>query len=191
MANSQMVIPHKTQSYGDVQDAPQDAVPMCTLKSFPFMVEHCIEWAREKFGVTFTKALEETIKFIEDPADFMKEMKNTRENQIESVVETSYKVMILKKDFAACMQVAREMFDSDYDFAIRDLVGTFPEDAEKDGQKFWQGSKKFPTAIAFDADNDMVFQYMNCMANLLAANLGMEPNRDENEMRNLAKATKS
>jgi hypothetical protein len=45
--------------------------------------------------------------------------------------------MHLKKDFAACMQVAREMFDSDYDFAIRDLVGTFPEDSEKDGQKFW------------------------------------------------------
>lgn len=60
MANSQMVIPHETQSYGDVQDAPQEAVPMCTLKSFPFQVEHCIEWAREKFGVVFTKELEET-----------------------------------------------------------------------------------------------------------------------------------
>jgi hypothetical protein len=50
-----MVIPHKTLSYGDEKDAEQVAVPMCTLKTYPFQVEHCIEWAREKFGVVFTK----------------------------------------------------------------------------------------------------------------------------------------
>lgn len=34
-ANSQMVIPHKTQCYGDSQDPPEEAIPMCTLRNFP------------------------------------------------------------------------------------------------------------------------------------------------------------
>mmetsp|Transcript_35175 Transcript_35175/g.25646 ORF Transcript_35175/g.25646 Transcript_35175/m.25646 type:complete len:184 (+) Transcript_35175:1380-1931(+) len=34
-ANSQMVIPHKTQCYGDSQDPPEEAIPMCTMRNFP------------------------------------------------------------------------------------------------------------------------------------------------------------
>jgi ubiquitin-activating enzyme E1 len=34
-ANSQMVIPHKTQCYGDSQDPPEESIPMCTLRNFP------------------------------------------------------------------------------------------------------------------------------------------------------------
>ena len=34
-ANSQMVIPYKTQCYGDSQDPPEEAIPMCTLRNFP------------------------------------------------------------------------------------------------------------------------------------------------------------
>ena len=34
-ANSQMVVPHKTQCYGDSQDPPEEAIPMCTLRNFP------------------------------------------------------------------------------------------------------------------------------------------------------------
>jgi hypothetical protein len=62
------------------------------------------------------------------------------------------------------------MYDADYDYSIRNLVKTFPEDFEKDGQKFWPGSKRFPTNIPFNAEDDIIFQYMNCMANLLAIN---------------------
>lgn len=54
-----------------------------------------------------------------------------------------------------------------------------------------QGSKRFPTAITFDADDDTTFQYMFCMANLLAVNQGMEPNRNELFMRGLARETKA
>lgn len=34
-ANSQMVIPFKTQCYGDSQDPPEESIPMCTLRNFP------------------------------------------------------------------------------------------------------------------------------------------------------------
>lgn len=34
-ANTQMIIPFKTQSYSDSTDPPETAVPMCTLRNFP------------------------------------------------------------------------------------------------------------------------------------------------------------
>lgn len=34
-ANSQMIVPHKTQCYGDSQDPPEESIPMCTLRNFP------------------------------------------------------------------------------------------------------------------------------------------------------------
>lgn len=34
-ANSQMVVPHKTQCYGESQDPPEESIPMCTLRNFP------------------------------------------------------------------------------------------------------------------------------------------------------------
>jgi ubiquitin-activating enzyme E1 len=46
-ANSQMIIPHKTQCYSDSQDPPEESIPMCTLRNFPNQIEHCIEWGRD------------------------------------------------------------------------------------------------------------------------------------------------
>lgn len=36
-----------TASYADgPKDQADDAIPMCTLRNFPSLIEHCIEWAR-------------------------------------------------------------------------------------------------------------------------------------------------
>jgi ubiquitin-activating enzyme E1 len=42
-ANTQVVIPHLTESYSSSQDPPEKSIPMCTLKSFPNAIEHTIE----------------------------------------------------------------------------------------------------------------------------------------------------
>lgn len=34
--NSQVIIPHQTQSYGDSVDPPEESIPLCTLKNFPY-----------------------------------------------------------------------------------------------------------------------------------------------------------
>lgn len=49
--HTQVVIPHVTASYGDgpKDQEDEDNIPMCTLRNFPNLIEHCIEWARAKF----------------------------------------------------------------------------------------------------------------------------------------------
>jgi molybdopterin/thiamine biosynthesis adenylyltransferase len=42
-ANTQVVLPHKTESYSASADPPEKTIPMCTLKNFPNKIEHTIE----------------------------------------------------------------------------------------------------------------------------------------------------
>ena len=70
-ANSQMIIPHKTQCYGDSQDPPEESIPMCTLRNFPNLIEHCIEWGREQFNKFFFDAPNDTIQYINNSQLFI------------------------------------------------------------------------------------------------------------------------
>ena len=52
--NTQVVIPHLTESYSSSQDPPERSIPYCTLQNFPNVIEHCIEWAMDLFKGVFT-----------------------------------------------------------------------------------------------------------------------------------------
>ena len=41
--NVQVVIPHLTESYSSSQDPPEKSIPVCTLKNFPYEIEHTIQ----------------------------------------------------------------------------------------------------------------------------------------------------
>ena len=37
------------------RDPVDEDVPYCTLKSFPAVIDHCIEWARDKVSMKHTQ----------------------------------------------------------------------------------------------------------------------------------------
>lgn len=41
--NTQVVIPHLTESYSSSSDPPEKSIPICTLKNFPNAIEHTIQ----------------------------------------------------------------------------------------------------------------------------------------------------
>ena len=41
--NTQVVLPHMTESYSSSQDPPEKQAPSCTVKSFPNAIAHTIE----------------------------------------------------------------------------------------------------------------------------------------------------
>ena len=41
--NTQVVIPHLTESYSSSQDPPEKETPSCTVKNFPNLIQHTIE----------------------------------------------------------------------------------------------------------------------------------------------------
>ena len=45
----QPVIPFITDTYSDTKDPETDTIPVCTIKSYPNKIEHCVIWAKDKF----------------------------------------------------------------------------------------------------------------------------------------------
>ena len=60
-ANVQVIIPHKTISYGDIPtENAAEGIPLCTLKNFPYLIDHCIEWSRSLFNELFVETVRTT-----------------------------------------------------------------------------------------------------------------------------------
>jgi len=86
-ANSQMIVPHKTQCYGDTRDPPEEAIAFCTLRNFPNQIEHCIEWSRDKFNELFVDPPSDLVSFLENSKLFIARMKlnQTSSSMVESL----------------------------------------------------------------------------------------------------------
>ena len=56
--NTQVVLPFLSESYSSSADPPEESVPICTLKSFPYMSDHCVSWARSLFTQCFNEDIE-------------------------------------------------------------------------------------------------------------------------------------
>jgi len=97
-ANSQMIIPHVTQTYGDSQDPPEDSIPMCTLRNFPNLIEHCIEWGRDKFTELFVDGAADVVSYLEDPKGFLARLKaNETSSTAIDKLSKNLKLMNMKK----------------------------------------------------------------------------------------------
>ena len=66
-----MVVPHKTLCYGDSRDPPEKDIPMCTLRHFPNIIEHCIEWGLEGFNTLFVNRAQDALNFMDNPDGFL------------------------------------------------------------------------------------------------------------------------
>ena len=189
-ANSQMVMPHVTQIYGDSQDPQEESIPMCTLRNFPNLIEHCIEWGRDKFNGLFVDGPADLVSFLDHPKAFVARCKvdGTTSTLIEKLTKCK-ELLKIKKDgsFQACVAIAKEQFNTYYDHAIQDLLFTFPLDAkDREGNPFWSGPKRAPKPIKFDANNAAHINFIVPMANLIAVALGLKENRDVTAITDMA-----
>ena len=51
--NTQVVLPHKTESYSSTQDPPDKQIPICTLKNFPSEIHHTLQVCRTCVGMIY------------------------------------------------------------------------------------------------------------------------------------------
>ena len=79
--NSQVIIPFQTQSYNDSQDPEEEGIPLCTLKNFPYLIEHTIQWARDLFEGVFVEGPNEYLKFAEDPHKYLLSVQKEHKRQ--------------------------------------------------------------------------------------------------------------
>ena len=71
--NVDTICPFKTRTYRDGGDMPQTwGVPLSTLRNFPHLTDHCIEWSRDQFELLFCKLSKLAMGYASDPLAFVR-----------------------------------------------------------------------------------------------------------------------
>eukprot|EP01147_Barroeca_monosierra_P007161 gene7161-7651_t len=196
-ANVDVIVPHITASYSDGGNADAGGgIPMCTLRNFPHLIDHCIEWARAKFNDLFVSPATQLQQFLEDPETFLTSIERNlnqhvggeRTAALERAVDTlrTLKAITMelgdKPNIEICVLLAWKTFHTFFRDAIHDLINTFPADAKtKTGEPFWTGQKKFPSPIEFDKSNTMHNEFLISTANLYACVFKVHPQKYPSE----------
>lgn len=172
--NTQVIIPHLTESYSSSQDPPEQSFPMCTLRSFPNKIEHTIAWARELFEGYFVKPAETVNLYLTQP-NYLETTLKQGGNE-KATLESIRDFLVDDKPLSVedCIKWARLQFEKQYNNAIQQLLYNFPKDStSSSGAAFWSGPKRAPDALKFDPKNEFHWTFIVAGANLHAFNYGI------------------
>lgn len=192
-ANNEVIIPHKTQCYGDHPDQELEGIPMCTLRNFPHFIEHCIEWSRAQFTTLFENGPQEANSLLKDPEAYFTSVAKEGNAVAQREKLEAAKVFLAKSvnaTYQTCVQMAYDEFIDKYRNRILDLTHAFPENTRKinevtkeDEGPFWSGEKRFPSAAEFDPKDDLHASFILNTANLFAYSYGVQPATDLAQVR--------
>ena len=168
--NTQVVLPHLTESYSSSQDPPEQSFPMCTLRSFPNRIEHTIAWAKDLFHTYFAGPAEVVNQYLNDPGYIEKALKTagTERQNIETIKES---LNDKPSNIDDCISWARTQFEKQYSNNIQQLLYSFPKDSKtSSGEPFWSGPKRAPDPLKFDIENPTHFTFLEAASLLHAYN---------------------
>lgn len=186
--HSQIIIPHATISYTDIVDPPEESIPLCTLKNFPYQIEHTIQWARDYFQGTFADPSADLTAFFEDREGFLEQLqKQNRQNpttlRIKLDILNKLYLANKEKSYQTCVKLAVDIFQDVFNYQIKQLLTAFPHDhiVEDTGKPFWSGLKRAPTPLELDLKDPLHVELIQAGANIYASlfNLPLENNPDK------------
>jgi len=186
--NTQVILPHVTESYSSSRDPPEQSFPMCTLKSFPNRIEHTIAWARDLFQTYFVGPPEAVNMYLSQPNYIEQTLKQAGNEK--QTLEHLRDFLVTEKPltFDDCIVWARHQFEAQFNNAIQQLLYNFPRDSKTStGQPFWSGPKRAPTPLKFDGEDPTHLGFIIAASNLHAYNYGIKnPGVDKEYYRKVA-----
>ena len=178
--NTQLVLPYKTENYGASRDPPEKSIPICTLKNFPYQIEHTIQWARDFFEGTFTQASDDANQYLGNNAAFLKSLESQQNVKLD-ILQRLHSSLVSERPttFEQCIEWARLKFEDLFANNPKQLLHNFPTTMQtSSGQPFWSGHKRAPTPLSFSPDNEQHMAFIVATANLRAFNYGINGTRD-------------
>ena len=172
--NVQVVIPHLTETYGQSRDPPEKEIPMCTLKNFPYLIEHCIQWARDMFEGMFVRAPQDFMQYKQNPEKYKQLGEGDRNLLTEVVTNVNFVKDNMACHIKECLQFAYKLWHENFRDHIYHLTQKYPENCvTSENLPFWTGTKKFPKFDDFKGtDIEMIF--LESVANLWAEVCGLK-----------------
>ncbi|KAH8097928.1 ubiquitin activating enzyme [Aureococcus anophagefferens] len=197
--NVDPVVPHKTKTYREGGNAAEGGgVPMCTLRNFPHLIEHCIEWARDKFAELFEKPARRLRKFAQDPQAAVEDLRKKLESGDAARRRRRGRRRGAPRVAAPRADAPGEPARGLRPARLRRLPRALPrhdprpDDGVPGGRArqgadgadkgpFWSGHKKFPSPATYGAGNGDDWKFLVSATHLLAQSVGAQPRKAEDD----------
>jgi ubiquitin-activating enzyme E1 len=174
-ANNVVCLPDKSPSYSEgVNSGEGQGIAKCTLRNFPSLILHCIEWAREMFDDWFIEGPDCAAKFIKDPAGYLASLKSTPLEELSKLrMVKKWVGLATNPSVEKCAEEAYKLFLACFRNGILDLIHNFPEDSRMTDKEtgadlgpFWHGHKRFPVSCEWDPTNDKYVSFIYHATNI-------------------------
>ncbi len=173
--NIQTIIPHLTETYGSQSDPPEKSIPICTLKNFPYAIEHTIQYARDYFQGLFVNFPEKVNSYVEKGEKYLESLTLQEVEEFYNELEE----LQIPQSYIDCIKYAYNMWYKLFNNQIIDLIKQYPEDDINDsGIKFWSGTKKFPQYRDFDINNNNDLNFVIALSFLKAHQFNINLDND-------------
>ena len=172
-------IPHKTKMFNQIFIGKNIVTfESCTLKSFPYKIEHCIEWRKSIFSGLFISEIRQLKQFLEEPKSFINNLISDANNAfIEKYINIKQLMIILNTQNKISKLVKYGLFNFNklFNEKIKDLLKSYPFDKKyKDRTPFWNKEKRISKTIEFLQDDIICKQFINRFVLIYSKCLGIE-----------------
>jgi ubiquitin-activating enzyme E1 len=140
-------------------------IPACTITSFPYKIEHCIEWSLAKFKSYFTEIPKIVSNILEN---WNEELYNTIQTDLLKEIRDSL-LLIKQPTYINCVHRAIYKFEELYQTEIKKVKQAFPADSvDSEGKSIWSGARRVPNELALDSEDSNHLSFLQSCANLYA-----------------------
>ena len=165
----QTIVPFLTETYSQQNDPIPKEVAVCTLKYFPFDINHCIQFAlHEAFEMQFIQKPQVYNSLVSFPnvINYLKTSPKARELKPWVVAKL---IKQQPKSFQACVNYARYKWEKYFNHQPKKVLAKYPPaHTQDDGKPFWTNPRRTPHPLDFDPSNDLHRQFIVSTANLWA-----------------------
>ena len=186
VANTQIIVPHKTMSYGDNKENEEEApkvIPMCTLRHFPSIITHCIEWSRDVFNAYFISTVNDIKNYFTNFETFKQniEKEGSATQNLEKLLEEKIIIeFLINNDYNKLIEYAVKKYTDNFDYRIQQLLYNFPPDCKnEEGKPFWSGSKKLPHNIPYNSNDELSFLFVKSYVHIISHAFGMNLTKEQ------------
>lgn len=170
--NIQMIIPKKTKTYSETQDPPEKSIPMCTIKNFPYKIEHCIEWSMEIFHSYLNDFIIDLREYSLGKDDFKKYLSEVNNSNIVNQKLDNLLLfieLINTHSFnKAITMYSINIFYKIFINPIKQILHSFPiNHKNSDGEPFWSGNKIAPKIIDIHDNYQLLIQFTQYFSRLI------------------------
>lgn len=135
-------------------------VGLCTMHAFPTSISHCIEWSRDQYEKYFVLNMDFLINcFNESESEFFLNIRKEGTSFFQRLklkeIELYYEVYT-HKNYQKAIECGFLVFNQLFNLNIQEVLTQYPPDYKnKDGSKFYSGTKHIPIPVNFK-DNEYV-----------------------------------